>query len=94
MKVRIAMFTDPKCNGFQMIHLESSAKYTEFLRVTDWVDVELPPRSDAAEIIQEEANKIDAEMERVVQDNMNKLKALKARKTAVLSRVFDTEFVA
>lgn len=90
MKHKLAIFSDG--TDFHVFYSDLGCKYTSLTRVTQWVDVDFPARADDADKIADEAAQIDREMEKVVEDNVQKLKALKARKTAILSQVFKPVF--
>jgi hypothetical protein len=91
---KLAIFSDadPKA-PFTVIYSEEGSKYTTLIRVTNWVEVEFTDRADTAEMVQQEVDRIDREMESTVEENVKKLKALKARKVAVLSKIFQAEAV-
>jgi hypothetical protein len=80
---KIAIFKDPN-SSVTVIYTPEMAKYTTFIRSTEWAEVDFSNRSDTAETVAEEVAKIDLEIEK----EQERLKALRARKTAVLSRVF------
>lgn len=93
MKLKIALFSDAGDNGYNCIFSESTSAFTKLIRKSDWVEVDFPTRSDSADAIQEEVARIDLEIERVIEGNVERLKALKAKKTAALSQVFQSEVV-
>jgi hypothetical protein len=88
--MKIAMFGDDSSN-FRVIYTEENARFTTLVRLTNWAEVNFEDRAESPEKIEEEIKLIDREMEKTIEDNVQKLKALKARKTAVLSKVFQTE---
>jgi hypothetical protein len=94
MKLTIALFSEAGKTNYHCIFSTSTSQFTSLIRKSAWVEVDFPEREDSPEAIQEEVDSIDREMERVIEDNMEKLKALKAKKTAALSKVFQAETVA
>ena len=89
MKDKVAIFKDPQ-STCTVIYTPDTSRYTGWVRITEWVPVDFTDRMDSAEQIAEAVARIDAEIEKTAEAHMEKLKALKARKTAVLSKVFES----
>jgi hypothetical protein len=93
MKLKVALFGRMDTDGYLCIFAKEVAACTKLIRTSAWVEVDFPEREDSPEAIQEEVAAIDQEMERVIENNMKSLQALKAKKTAALSKVFQPEVV-
>lgn len=92
--MRIALFQDPSDPSFKIVRNESAEKLTEMLRVSEYVEVTFPERTDTAEAIAAQARVIDAEIARTEERMQKKLDALRDSKTKVLSLAFKPECAA
>ena len=93
MKLKIALFSEAGQTNYHCIFSTSTSQFTSLIRKSDWVEVDFPEREDSPESIEEEVKAIDQEMERVIDSHMKSLQALKAKKPAALSQVFQPEVV-
>jgi len=90
--LKIALFSDTGATDYHCIFSESTSLFTKQVRVSEWVEVSFPART-GPDAIAEEVARIDGEIEQTIERNVEQLKALKARKTAALSKIFATEEV-
>ena len=92
--MRIALFKSAVDPEFTIIKRQEAEKWTDMVRISDYLEVEFPPRTDTAEAIAAQAEKLDQEIARAEDRHQKRMAALRETKTAVLSLAFRPEVAA
>lgn len=92
--MRIALFQRPDDRSFTMIYSDDKERWTDLVRVSDYIEVEFPPRTATAEVIAAQAKAIDEEIAKTEERHQKRMEALKASKTEVLSLAFKPDVAA
>lgn len=83
MKLAIFQSTDTEV-PFSMVRMESEEKYTDMVRMTEYVDVEFVPRP-VAEFVPAQVESLDKQIAAVTKEFGQKLAALQTRKADLLA---------
>jgi len=86
--MKIAIFESLKVPGCKSIYTEEDAKYTTFVRVTDWAIVEFQPRTHDA-IVPEQVEAIDKEIKEARIRHHNELAPMERIKANLLAVTMD-----
>lgn len=91
MKIALFRYLSPSMSDMTAVREEGMERYSsELIRVSEYVDIDFPPRTDPARISAEVAA-IDQEIATVDARAVKEKTRLQQRKTEVLSLVFSPE---
>ncbi len=86
--MKIAVFESPTVPRCKLIHTEEDAKYTSFVRVTEWAIVEFQPRTHDV-IVPEKVAAIDMEIKEARIRHHNELAPMERIKANLLAVTMD-----